>query len=167
MFNKYNVFIFPISVDMTAFQTLRSLWTKSHQTTPSRTLSPHLFTPIPLHPLSLTQAPAHLFSSMGGWLTLPSVLHAPPWLYRHPLPLRYVTVQQVSSSLTNLFRLHRLRQWVTDKHLLNCHPSPITSQSSKVMKELAGRGRWVHSISQATLHYFPGGPLCQVWTISE
>lgn len=159
MFNKYNAFP-PIYVDMTAFQTLRSLWSRSHQTMLSGTLSPHLFTPIPLPPPSFMPAPVHLFSSMGGWLTLLSALHAPPWRYRRPLPLHNATVPQMSSSLTNLIRLHRLRQRVTDKHLLRCHPSLISCQSSWVMIWLAGQG-------QTMLHYVSGGPLCQAWTILE
>lgn len=131
MFNQTNVFIlFLIFADLTAFQTRRSLWSRGHRKMPSGTWSLHLFTPIPLHPPSLIQAQVHLSSPMGGWLTLPSAPRAAAWLCRRRLPLRYFTVPQVSSSLTNLILLRRLMRRVTDRRLLHCHPSPVTRQSS-------------------------------------
>lgn len=106
-FNKHNVFLSPVSVDVTAFQTLRFLWSRSQQTMLSRTSFPRLFSTIPLHPASLR-------------------------LYRQLLPLHYVTAPQVSSSLTSLIRLRCLRQQVKGKRLLLCHLSPSTCQSSRV-----------------------------------
>lgn len=152
---------------MTVFPTLTSHWSKSHQTTRSRTLSPHLFVPTPCHPLSLMLAPAHLFSLLEGWPTLLSALHAPPWFYQHPLLPHYYSVTQMSSSLTNLTLQHHLRQWVTYKHLLRCHLSPITCQSIWVRRELTGWRKQVSGISQATLRYLTGGPLCRAWTVSD
>lgn len=133
--------MFSFSVDMTASQTLRSLWSRSQQKMPSRTSSLRLFTQILLPSPSLTLVLVQGFSCMGALPTLLSAPPALPWVYLLRLPRRCTTVQPVSSSLTTHFLLRHLKKEVRDRLLLHCRPSPVIHRSSKKthLTELTGQ----------------------------
>lgn len=122
--------MFSFSVDMTSSQTLRSLWSRSQQKMPSRTLSLRLFTQIRPSP-SLTLVLVQGFSCMAAFPTLLSAPPALPWVYLLRLPRRCTTAQPMSSSLTTHFLLPHWKKEVRGTLLLHCRPSPISHRSSR------------------------------------
>lgn len=150
--------MFSFSVDMAASQTLTSLWSRSQQKMPSRTLSLRLFTQILLPSPSLTLVLVLGYFCMGAFPTLLSAPPALPWVYLLRRPHRCATVQPVSFSLTNHFLLHHLKKEVRDRLLPHCRPSPVTHRNSIKMHLMEHTGQKLGKLWATVLH-FPKGRL--------